>query len=185
MLDRLDKLESDLTVISRLKPYAAVNYIRNGVGYEEYLSEYAEYRHIRVEELLEVLNELQEAAKGFQTLYEAWFQHMEEYTRDVKEQAEPGEKQGRGCGDVDDAPQLQGAGVSRCFYSWISMRERIPHRKATIGGGSRGGATDVLCGDDPGKRPASSHITPRNGTEKQQDVSRFLDELRAKPAAKS
>ena len=37
MLDRLDKLESDLTVISRLKPYAAVNYIRNGVGYEEYL----------------------------------------------------------------------------------------------------------------------------------------------------
>ncbi|MFQ9151679.1 MAG: hypothetical protein ACLR6B_09285 [Blautia sp.] len=45
MLDRLDKLESDLTVISRLKPYAAVN-IRNGVGYEEYLTEYAEYRHI-------------------------------------------------------------------------------------------------------------------------------------------
>ena len=50
-----------------MKPYAAVNYIRGGIGYDDYCREYAKYRHIREEELLEVLDELQESAKEYQS----------------------------------------------------------------------------------------------------------------------
>ena len=61
-----------------MKPYAAINYIRHAVGYEEYLREYAQFRRIKPEELYEVLDELQEAARSFDT-FDAWCVHMEEY----------------------------------------------------------------------------------------------------------
>jgi DNA helicase-2/ATP-dependent DNA helicase PcrA len=86
MLERLDQLEYDLAVLSRMGPYAAVNYIRRGVGYEDYLKEYADIRKIKVEELLDVLDELQESAREFKT-YEEWFTYMEEYKEELKKQA--------------------------------------------------------------------------------------------------
>ena len=76
--DRIDRLEYDLSCIAKMKPYAAINYIRHAVGYEEYLREYAQFRRIKPEELYEVLDELQEAARSFDT-FDAWYVHMEEY----------------------------------------------------------------------------------------------------------
>ena len=78
MEDRIDRLEYDLSCIAKMKPYAAINYIRHAVGYEEYLREYAQFRRIKPEELYEVLDELQEAARSFDT-FDAWRVHMEEY----------------------------------------------------------------------------------------------------------
>lgn len=78
MEDRIDRLEYDLSCIAKMKPYAAINYIRHAVGYEEYLREYAQFRRINPEELYEVLDELQEAARSFDT-FDAWRVHMEEY----------------------------------------------------------------------------------------------------------
>ncbi|MCI8373493.1 MAG: ATP-dependent helicase [Lachnospiraceae bacterium] len=86
MVERIEKLEYDLQMLSTMPPYAAIQYIRKGIGYEEYLQEYAGYRRMKVEELYEVLEEVQEAAKPFQT-YEEWFRHMEEYGRELLEQA--------------------------------------------------------------------------------------------------
>ena len=40
------------------------------MGYEQYLIEYAQYRKIRPEELLEVLDRIQESAKGMKNLEE-------------------------------------------------------------------------------------------------------------------
>ncbi len=81
----VDRLEYDIRMLW-MKPYAAVNYIRGGIGYDDYCREYAKYRHIREEELLEVLDELQESAKEYQS-YEAWFLHMEEYKEKLERQA--------------------------------------------------------------------------------------------------
>lgn len=86
MEERVDKLEYDLRLLSGMTPFAAVNFIRHGIGYEEYLEEYARYRRMKPEELYDVLNELQEAAKNFQT-FEDWFCHMEEYAETLKRQA--------------------------------------------------------------------------------------------------
>ncbi|MHB8127464.1 MAG: ATP-dependent helicase [Mobilitalea sp.] len=86
MLERIDQLEYDLAILGGMSPYAAVNYIRRGVGYEEYLKEYADLRKIKAEELLDILDELQESSRGFKT-YAEWFTHMEEYKDELKRQA--------------------------------------------------------------------------------------------------
>ena len=86
MLDRIDKFEEDLNLLKNMTPYGAVNYIRHGIGYEEYLKTYAMFRKLKLEDLYEVLEELADSAKGYQTFGE-WFIHIEEYTRKLKEQA--------------------------------------------------------------------------------------------------
>ena len=164
-----------------MKPYAAVNYSRNGVGYEEYLSEYAEYRHIRVEELLEVLNELQEAAKGFDS-FEDWFQHMEEYKETLKTQNREKNRE-------EDAVTLttlhSSKGLEFPVVFIVDINEgTIPHRKATLEADLEEERRMFYVGMTRAKdRLHLYYAKERYG--KKQDVSRFLDELRAKPAAKS
>lgn len=85
MLDRLEQFEYDLSRLGGMVPYAAVNYIRRGIGYEDYLKEYAQLRRIKPEELLDILDELQESAKEFKT-YEDWFSYMQEYKEELKRQ---------------------------------------------------------------------------------------------------
>ena len=84
VVDRIDKLEQDLKRLKTMDPYTAVNYIRRGIGYEEYLEDYAGYRNIKAEELYEVLDRLAESAKGYDT-FERWFAAMEEYSDRLKE----------------------------------------------------------------------------------------------------
>ena len=57
-----------LRILKGLPPYAAINFIRKGMGYEEYLHEYARYRKIKPEELSEILDRLLESAKGINSL---------------------------------------------------------------------------------------------------------------------
>lgn len=83
--ERIEQLEADLRVISRISPYAAINYIRHTIGYEEYLKEYADYRRISEDSLMEVLDELQDASREFKN-YGTWFDHMDAYTEELKEQ---------------------------------------------------------------------------------------------------
>lgn len=91
MVDRIDKLEYDLEMLKKTNPYAAINYIRRGIGYDEYLTQYAEYRRMKPEELLEIVTELQESAREFET-FEEWFAYMEEYRRELDRQKELREK---------------------------------------------------------------------------------------------
>lgn len=87
MQDRIDQLEVDLRIISRMAPYGAIQYIRKHIGYDEFLVEYAYKRKIKMEDLREVLSEIEERAKSFKTI-EDWFSYIEEYTRELKRQAE-------------------------------------------------------------------------------------------------
>ena len=84
MLERIAQLEEDLDRVGEMKPFAAVNYIRFGIDYEQYLSEYAKERHIQEEDLEEVISELQESAKGYDT-FAAWADHIETVRRELKE----------------------------------------------------------------------------------------------------
>ena len=87
MVERIDKLEYDLEMVAKTNPYAAVNYIRRVIGYDDYLQQYAEYRRMKPEELLETVNELQESAREFDT-FEEWFQYMEDYRKELEHQKE-------------------------------------------------------------------------------------------------
>ena len=86
MLDRIEQLEYDLTMLKGMAPAAAVNYIRKAVEYDGYVREYAQSRKMEPEELWEVLDQLQESAAGFKT-YDAWFKHMEDYKAQLLKQA--------------------------------------------------------------------------------------------------
>ena len=81
--ERIEKLEYDMKLISRMNPYASINYIRRGIGYDDFLSEYAVYRSINKEDLFDILDEIQSGAKGFAT-YEEWYEHIKEYTKQMK-----------------------------------------------------------------------------------------------------
>lgn len=85
MAERINKLEYDLGMLAKANPFAAINYIRRGIGYDSYLESYAQYRRMNPEELLETVTELQESARGFDT-YEEWFSYIEQYKNELSRQ---------------------------------------------------------------------------------------------------
>lgn len=91
LVERIEQLESDLLMISKMTPYGGINYIRKGIGYEKYLKEYAEFRKMNYDDLLEVLDEIQTGAKEFKTV-EDWFRHIREYSEHMKDQVKQGQK---------------------------------------------------------------------------------------------
>lgn len=129
MMDRIDKLEFDLTMLRNMSPYAAINYIRQGIGYDDYLKEYAEYRRMKVEELYEVINEVMEASKEYKT-YEEWFEHIKEYSKELAEQAGKNNK-------IENAVTLctmhSSKGLEYDIVYIIDAVEGVtPHTKATL-----------------------------------------------------
>lgn len=86
MEDRICDLEADLRAMSRLKPVAAVNYIRKVIGYDDYLRSYAEFRRMKPEELFETADKLAESAAEFET-FEAWKEHAARYEEELKKQS--------------------------------------------------------------------------------------------------
>lgn len=95
MCDRITTLETHLRILRGLSPFAAINFIRKGMGYEEYLREYAEYRKIKPEELSEILDRLTDSTKGMDTLRE-WEEYIEDYTQKLEEQAKKQEQEREG-----------------------------------------------------------------------------------------
>ena len=85
MVERLEEFAYALEMLSDMMPYAAVNYILKGIGYEEYLTEYARENGVREEELLQVAEEVRESAKNYKS-YEEWFAYMEQYKRELEAQ---------------------------------------------------------------------------------------------------
>lgn len=129
MVQRIDKMESDLKIMKNMRPYAAINYIRHGMEYEEYLKEYAQFRRIKVEELLETVEELQESAKNFKTHLE-WMTHIEEYRKALEEQWEE-KNQEEDAITLSTLHSSKGLEFHQVFILDVN-EEVIPHRKAVL-----------------------------------------------------
>ena len=83
MMDRVDQFEWDVKMLSRMAPYAAIQYIRKRIGYDDYLKDYAYTHKVERADLNEVLAEIEEASRPLPTL-EEWFRHVEEYSEALK-----------------------------------------------------------------------------------------------------
>ena len=83
MIDRIDQFEWDVKMLMKMAPYAAIQYIRKRIGYDDFLKEYAFTHQINRSDRNEVLAEIEEAAKAFSSV-EEWFAHVEEYTETLK-----------------------------------------------------------------------------------------------------
>lgn len=129
MLDRIDRLELDLRMLKDMAPYAAVNYIRYGMNYEEYLQEYAKARRMKPEELTDILNEIQDGCRPFKTV-EAWYEHLTAYKERLLEQR--GKKE-RDPDAITLATLHSAKGLEFQEVFLVDVNEgTIPHRKASM-----------------------------------------------------
>ena len=133
MTDRIDALERDLERISGMKVYAALNYIRLGIGYDRFLKEYAEKRKLNLEELTETENEIQENSKPFST-GEAWEAHIEAYRKQMQDLQD---QEGKIHGERQDAVTLStfhsAKGLEFQEVYLVDVNEgMIPYKKAAL-----------------------------------------------------
>ena len=129
MLDRIDRLELDLRMLKDMAPYAAVNYIRYGMNYEEYLQEYAKARRMKPEELTDILDEIQDGCRPFKTV-ETWYEHLTAYKERLLEQR--GKKE-RDPDAITLATLHSAKGLEFQEVFLVDVNEgTIPHRKASM-----------------------------------------------------
>ena len=79
MMDRVDQFEWDVKMLKKMAPYAAIQYIRKRIGYDDFLKDYALTHNVNKADLFDVLSEIEEAAKPYASI-EDWFVHVQEYT---------------------------------------------------------------------------------------------------------
>ena len=129
MCDRITTLETHLRILGTMMPFAQINFIRKGMGYEEYLREYAQYRKIKPEELLEVLDRIQDSARGMKTL-EEWEAYIEDYTEKLAEQAKKQKIKREGV-TVSTLHAVKGLEFNSVYI--LNVNEgSIPYRKAVL-----------------------------------------------------
>ena len=174
MLDRIDQLEWDMKMIRTKTPYAAIQYIRKSIGYDEFLKEYALGHQMEYSELKEIMDELQERTKAFQTLPE-WLAHVEEYKHTLQMQRQ---QRGNGTGDGVTCLTMHGAkGLEYEVVFVIESNEGVtPYKKA--------GTPEELEEERrlfyvamtrAKKKLFITYVKEKNG--KSKTPSRFIDEL--------
>jgi len=130
MEDRICDLEADLRTMSRLKPVAAVNYIRKVIGYDDYLRSYAEFRRMKPEELFETADKLAESAAEFET-FEAWKEHAVRYEEELKKQNLEETREARDRVTLSTMHSAKGLEYPVVFV--VDVNEGIvPHHKAGL-----------------------------------------------------
>lgn len=99
MEERIWNFEYDLKNLASLSPYAAIHFIRKGIGYDEFLKTYADERNVNADDLFDVLDEMQEMARDkksipeFLSFVENYGDTLEEIRQEQKKQQvkeEPG-----------------------------------------------------------------------------------------------
>ena len=91
MLDIIDQFDMDVRMMKNMAPYAAIQYIRKKIGYDDFLKEYAEKHQISWKQLMDVMAELEERSKNFKS-YDEWEIHIAKYTQELEEQQEKARK---------------------------------------------------------------------------------------------
>lgn len=125
-VDRLDKMMADLKVIKKLRPYPALNFIRNFVGYDDYLKEYAEYRQMEAGEFFDILDEFAAMIIDM-TSFGELFEFVDDYAEVLKRQkTHIGTRNGLQLMTMHSAKGLE----FDCVYIIDAVEGVTPHKKA-------------------------------------------------------
>ena len=84
MIKRIVELREHLRTIKNLKPATALRYIRNVVGYDEYIEEYCDMNGVESDDCYTVLGDLENSAAEYNN-FNDWFVHMDEYKDELIE----------------------------------------------------------------------------------------------------
>lgn len=82
MQDMIDQFDIDIRMMEHMAPYAAVQYIRKRIGYDDFLREYAKEHQISWNVLEETLKEFEERCKNYKS-FEELERHIKEYTEEL------------------------------------------------------------------------------------------------------
>ncbi|MBQ8914488.1 MAG: ATP-dependent helicase [Lachnospiraceae bacterium] len=130
VVERIDKLIADLRLISKMRPYPALNFIRNAVGFDDYIKDYAEFRQLDEDELYEALDEFASMIVDFKS-YGELFEFIEEYSEVLKkQQIEEKDKKGLRLMTMHSSKGLE----FDCVYIMNVVDGCIPYRKAKTAG---------------------------------------------------
>ena len=125
MMDRIDQFEWDVKMLAKMAPYAAIQYIRKRIGYDDFLRDYAFSHNIPRTDLTDVIQEIAEAARPYRTL-EEWFRHVEEYTHILQEKQKKDNPEGVRLMTIHAAKGLE----FHTVFILDANEGRIPYKKA-------------------------------------------------------
>lgn len=129
MVERIEELEYHLSVIRKLAPAAAVNYIRKAVGYNTFLTEHAQSKKMQPEEFLEIADQIQESAAEYKTC-EEWFKHILAYKEQLTKQSKERNRKKEG---VSLMTMHSSKGLEFRFVYILDANEGVtPHHKAFL-----------------------------------------------------
>lgn len=175
MCDRIDEMEHHLKVLKGLRPYAALVYLKNAVGYEDYLREYALEHKLKPEELLEILDRLGESAKEAAT-YEDWEEQIKAYAEQVEQQAKKQREKGNGV-VISTLHSVKGLEYDRVYIFNVNEGS-IPYKKAVLPQQIEEERRLLYVGMTRAKeRLTLCYVTSQ--FEKERTRSRFLEEVEA------
>lgn len=80
----LSDLEIHLSQIRKRDPKRAVNYIRNVIGYNDYINEYSSYRKINPDTLMEIADQILDTASESEN-FNQFIEKVNDLSRDLKE----------------------------------------------------------------------------------------------------
>lgn len=173
MCDRITTLETHLRILGTLSPFAAVNFIRKGMGYEEYLREYAQFRKLKPEELLEILDRIHESTRGMKNLKQ-WEDYIEDYTEKLNEQAKRQRDRKEGV-TVSTLHAVKGLEYDIVYI--LNVNEgSIPYRKAVLAESVEEERRLFYVGMTRARRKLVLAYVNRQ-YEKEREPSRFLEEI--------
>ncbi len=172
MCDRITTLETHLRILGTLSPFAAVNFIRKGMGYEEYLREYAQFRRLKPEELLEILDRIHESTRGMKNLKQ-WEDYIDDYTEKLNEQAKRQRDRKEGV-TVSTLHAVKGLEYDIVYI--LNVNEgSIPYRKAVLAEAVEEERRLFYVGMTRARRKLVLAYVNRQ-YEKEREPSRFLEE---------
>lgn len=171
MWERIEKLEDDLKRMGGMSPFAAINYLCCGVGYREYIIEYARRRKIKEDDLLDILDEIQESSKNYRT-FEEWCAFIQDYTLMLKRQKNSQDT----CGVV--LSTLHGAkGLEYDHVYILNVNEgMIPYHKAVLEEDLEEERRLLYVGMTRARKTLHLYY-PEKQYKKKREPSRFLEEI--------
>lgn len=129
----LKNLQNNIRAVKQMLPGAAVNFIRNTIGYDNYIRNYCFESNIQFEELFEILNEYNAAASGFNTIQE-FIYHIQKISTTLKNRKDNLHKSR----DSITLTTIHGAkGLEfPCVFIAGAVEGYLPHKKSLVTGES-------------------------------------------------
>ena len=126
----LDSFEALVLRIQSMKPYAAINYIRKGGGYDEYLIDYAKKRKLEAGELLRLADEIQDSSRGCSSCDE-WMKRIDQYRERMEGQKKESEREDSDCVTLATLHAAKGLEFTEVFL--LNVNEgMIPYQRAVM-----------------------------------------------------